>query len=74
MLNTDPNVVAAADFYDALIAVHRDLSAEQSRLVNAKLILLLANHIGDPAVPRQAMVKAREGVTPAAASATWSST
>jgi hypothetical protein len=66
MLNTDPNLVAPDDFYDALIAVHRDLSAEQSRLVNAKLILLLANHIGDPAVLRQAMAKAREGVTPAA--------
>jgi HD-like signal output (HDOD) protein len=67
MLNTDLNLAEPDDFYDALIAVHRDLSAEQSRLVNAKLILLLANHIGDFAVLRQAMTKAREAVTPAAA-------
>jgi hypothetical protein len=45
--------------------MHRDLTPDQSRLVNAKLILLLANHVGDPAVLRQAMAKAREGVTPA---------
>jgi catechol 2,3-dioxygenase-like lactoylglutathione lyase family enzyme len=30
-----------------LIEAHRDLSDEQSALLNAKLILLLANHIGD---------------------------
>ncbi len=67
MLNTDPNIAALDDFYDALIEIHRDLSPEQSQLVNAKLILLLANHIGDPEVLRQAMVKAREGVTPTSA-------
>ena len=66
MLNTDPNIAAPDDFYDALIDVHRGLSTEQSQLVNAKLILLLANHIGDPAVLRQAMAKARESVRPAA--------
>jgi hypothetical protein len=67
MLNTDPNIAAPDDFYEALIEIHRDLSPEQSQLVNAKLILLLANHIGDAEVLRHAMVKAREGVTPAAA-------
>ena len=41
------------------------ITPEQSRLINAKLILLLANHVGDPTVLRQAMAKAREGVTPA---------
>ena len=64
MLNTDPNIAAPDDFYDALIAMHRDLSPEQSQLVNAKLILLLANHIGDAEVLRQAMAKARERVAP----------
>ena len=38
------------DFYQLLIDTHRDLSDEQSALVNAKLILLLSNHIGDLAV------------------------
>ncbi len=65
MLNTDPNIAAPDDFYEALVDLHRDLAPEQSRLVNAKLILLLANHVGDPAVLRQAMAKAREGTAPA---------
>ena len=43
-----------------LIETHRDLSDEQSALVNARLILLLANHIGDIAVLREAMTIARE--------------
>ncbi len=54
-LNTDPNIARPDDFYEALIALHRDLSEEQSRQVNARLILLLANHIGDMDVLRQAM-------------------
>ena len=65
MLNTDPNIAAPDDFYEALVDMHRDLAPDQSRLVNAKLILLLANHVGDPAVLRQAMAKAREGIAPA---------
>ena len=48
------------DFYQSLIDMHRDLSDEQSALVNAKLILLLANHIGDIAVLKEAMTLARE--------------
>lgn len=50
------------DFYEALINTHLDLSDEQSAMVNAKLILLLSNHIGDIAVLREAMKLAREGV------------
>ena len=72
-LNTEPNFREAGqryfqayspsdDFYEALIDTHRDLSDEQSALLNARLILLLANHVGDIAVLRQAMAIAREGV------------
>ncbi len=50
------------DFYEALIEMHRDLSDEQSEKVNARLILLLANQIGDLNVLREAMAAAREGV------------
>lgn len=50
------------DFYQLLIDMHRDLSDDQSALVNARLILLLSNHIGDLAVLREAMALAREGV------------
>ena len=54
------------DFYQALIDTHRDLSDEQSRLVNARLILLLANHVGDLRVLREAMAAARAGAVPTA--------
>ncbi|MBL6078444.1 DUF2783 domain-containing protein [Belnapia sp. T18] len=74
MLNTDLNLAAPDDVYEALIELHRDLAPEQSRLVNAKLILLLANHIGDAAVLRQAMAKAREGISPAGQDATLRAT
>jgi len=58
-LNTEPNIASPDDFYDELIALHRDLTDEQSALVNARLILLLANHIGDAEVLRAAMDAAR---------------
>ena len=48
--------------YQLLVETHRDLTAEQSQLVNSKLILLLANHVGDPAVVAAAIAAAREGV------------
>ena len=54
------------DFYEALIDTHRHLTDEQSALVNAKLILLLSNHIGDIHILREAMALARADVaTPA---------
>ncbi len=49
------------DFYQSLIDLHRGLSDEQSAQVNAKLILILANHIGDLTVLREAMALARAG-------------
>jgi hypothetical protein len=59
-LNTESNMTAPDDFYESLIALHRDLTENESALVNAKLILLLANHIGDPEVIAAAMVAARD--------------
>ncbi|MDP2135076.1 MAG: DUF2783 domain-containing protein [Sulfuritalea sp.] len=53
---------AADDFYELLLNTHRDLSDEQSELLNARLILLLANHIGDIGTLREALNVAREGV------------
>ena len=61
-LNTEPNLAAPDDFYEQLIATHRGLSDDTSALVNAKLVLLLANHIGDAEVLTQAMAAAREGI------------
>ena len=57
-LNTDPNIERPDDFYEALIELHRDLTEEQSRQLNTRLILLLANHIGDMDVLAQAMAAA----------------
>lgn len=59
ILNIEPNIAQPDDFYEALIDMHRDLDAEQSRMANAHLILLLANHVGDEAVLREAMKRAR---------------
>lgn len=61
-LSTSPNLAAPDDFYEALIDMHRGLSDAQSALVNAKLILLLANHVGDMEVLHGAMSAAREDV------------
>ena len=72
-LNLNPNFSEAGkryfsayspgdDFYEMLINTHRDLSDEQSELLNARLILLLANHIGDINTLREALNAAREGV------------
>ena len=60
MLNTQANLDAPDDFYEALIDAHRDLSATQSHQLNAKLILLLANHIGQLDVLKQALQIARD--------------
>ena len=60
-LITEPNLGAPDDFYEQLIAMHRGLSEPASALCNAKLILLLANHIGDMDVLAQAMAAARQG-------------
>lgn len=61
-LRTDSAFANPDEFYDVLIAAHRDLTEAQSAEVNAKLILLLANHIGDLDVIREALEVAREGV------------
>ena len=58
-LITAPNMPNPDDFYEALIDMHRDLDEAQSQAVNARLILLLANHIGDMQVLREAMTHAR---------------
>lgn len=47
------------DFYELLIDMHRSLSDTESAKANARLILLLANHIGDLSVLREAMALAK---------------
>nr|WP_156124347.1 DUF2783 domain-containing protein [Achromobacter sp. RTa] len=64
MLITETNLSSPDDFYEALIETHRDLSNEQSQELNAALILLLANHLGDMDVLREALRHARASVAP----------
>ena len=59
MLNTEPNLESPDDFYEALIDAHRDLDPARSHELNAKLVLLLANHVGRQAVLKQALEAAR---------------
>lgn len=72
-LNTQPNLYEPGkryfrdftpgdDFYELLIDSHRDLEDEQSERLNARLILLLSNHIGDIGVLREALAIARQGL------------
>ena len=59
-LNLEPNIARPDDFYEALLELHRGLTPEESAKVNAKLMLLLANHVGDDGVLREALDAARE--------------
>jgi Protein of unknown function (DUF2783) len=68
-LVTAPNFAAPDDFYEALIDAHRDLDDAQSAELNAKLVLLLANHVGAADVLREALDAARASVLGKAARA-----
>ena len=46
-LRTELGVENPDDFYARLIELHEGLTTEQSHKVNAKVILMLANHVGD---------------------------
>ncbi|MFN3210974.1 MAG: DUF2783 domain-containing protein [Roseovarius sp.] len=55
-----PNLPDADAVYAALIAAHDGLPPEASAALNARLILILANHIGDAAILEQALQAARD--------------
>ncbi|QOL48162.1 DUF2783 domain-containing protein [Massilia litorea] len=58
-LNVEPNLPEPDTFYEMLVDTHQDLTDEQSRMLNAQLVLLLSNHIGDIDVLREACAIAR---------------
>lgn len=60
-LNLDPNIPDPDGFYDALLAAHEGLSETETHALNARLVLILANHIGAPEVLRAALAAARAG-------------
>ena len=61
-LITTPHFDAADAFYEALIDAHRELTGAQSHELNAKLVLLLANHVGEHSVLAEALAAARASV------------
>lgn len=64
-LITAPNLEAPDDFYAALIAAHDGLDADASHAFNARLVLVLANHVGSLDVLREALAAARADGSPA---------
>lgn len=54
-----PNIDGVDDFYAELIATHEGLSDADSNALNARLVLILANHVGDRAVLSAAMQAAK---------------
>lgn len=62
MLNTEINLINPDDFYEALINAHRGLTDAQSVALNARIVLLLSNHVGDMAVLHEAFLTARQSL------------
>lgn len=60
-LNVTANFDNADDFYAALLASHEGLAQEETQAFNARLILILANQIGDQNVLEQALEAAHVG-------------
>jgi hypothetical protein len=52
-MKTDLHLQDADSFYEQLLDAHAGLTPAQSELLNARLILLLANQVGDARVLRQ---------------------
>ena len=65
VLITTPNLTRPDESYARLIATHDGLSEAESHALNARLILILMNHIGDHDVLTQALATARRPDSPA---------
>ncbi len=59
-MKTQPNFQDADGFYEQLLDAHQELGAEQSALLNARLILILANQIGDARTLKECLEAARQ--------------
>ncbi len=63
-LRRDLNLARPDDVYNLLVDAHKGLDEAQSRAFDARLILLLANQVGDEAAIREAIDAARAGLVP----------
>ena len=59
-LRTEPRLADPDGFFAALVEAHRGLDDAASRRLDSRLVILLANHIGDEVVLREALALARE--------------
>ncbi len=66
-LELNPNFTDPDAFYAALTEAHRDRSEAESERINTRLILLLANHVGDQQVLEEALAIAGQATTPTTA-------
>jgi hypothetical protein len=64
-LISTPNLPDTDGFYASLLATHKGLSEGEGHRLNARLVLILANHIGDPATLQSALELARKADDPA---------
>jgi hypothetical protein len=62
-MKTNVNFQDADAFYESLLDAHQGLSREQSELLNARLILLMANQIGNTALLQACIAAAGEAAT-----------
>ena len=58
-LTLTPNIADPDGFYDALLAAHDGLNDAESEALNARLVLVLANHIGDRDILKAALEAAK---------------
>jgi hypothetical protein len=61
-LKRDPNMADPDRLYAAIIEAHEGLTDAESLALNARLVLLLANHIGEEAILREALAAARASI------------
>lgn len=64
-LEQNPNFTDPDAFYAALTETHRERSEAESERINARLILLLANHVGEQGVLEEALAIAAQAAGPA---------
>jgi hypothetical protein len=58
-LIVEPNLKDPDGFYEELLALHAGLDRDASEALNARLVLILANHVGDRETLREAFVLAK---------------
>lgn len=63
-LELNPNFTDPDAFYEALTESHRERSEAESERINARLILLLANHVGDQQALEEALTIAAQDDQP----------